>query len=236
MFAAYYLNDGSRAQTSVYTNLKTAGGGASYTFPNRFGHTELLGEYHKTYWDFPDAAYSYATRDRVGFKHFANLTRTTSLGIEASANNYNTDVKDSIVGSGLVRVSLVQELQAQKGGQPFFGIGYGFDGEYLFDKPESRTSASSGVTYRPLNLVNREVHQLTGIYRSDWTPSTHALFDAGWVADRYTESNGPVVEGSLTQDLTDKTELGLRGRYSHVSANGGSGDAVNVGADVKVKF
>ena len=236
VFAAYYLNDGSRAQTSVYTNLKTAGGGASYTFPNRFGHTELLGEYHKTYWDFPDAAYSYATRDRVGFKHFANLTRTTSLGIEASANNYNTDVKDSIVGSGLVRVSLVQELQAQKGGQPFFGIGYGFDGEYLFDKPESRTSASSGVTYRPLNLVNREVHQLTGIYRSDWTPSTHALFDAGWVADRYTESNGPVVEGSLTQDLTDKTELGLRGRYSHVSANGGSGDAVNVGADVKVKF
>ena len=236
VFAAYYLDDGSRAQGSIFTNLKTAGAGAYYTFANAIGRTELIGEYHKTYWDFPDAAYSYATRDRVGLKHFASLGKTTSLGVEASVNNYNTDVKDNLVNSGLVRVSLVQELQAQKKGQPFLGIGYGFDGEYLFDKPESRTSASSGLTYRPLSLVNREVHQLTGIYRDDWTPSTHALFSAGWVGDRYSEGNGPVAEGSITQDLTEKTELGVRGRYSHISANGGSGDAVNVGADVKVKF
>jgi tetratricopeptide (TPR) repeat protein len=236
MFAAYYLDDGSRAQASLYSNLKTAGAGASYTFPNRLGTSELVGDYHKTYWDFPDAAYSYATRDRVGFKHFANLTKTTSFGLETSINNYNTDVKDNIARSGLVRISLVQELQAQKPQQPFFGLGYGFDGEYLFNTPSSRTSASSGITYHPLNIINREVHQLTGIYRDDWGARTHVLFDAGWVADRYTENNGPVVEGTLTQDLTATTELGLRGRYSHVSANGGSGDAVNVGANVKVKF
>lgn len=232
LFVGHYLGSGSRVQGSAFTNGKTAGAGAYYAFNSGFGRSELLGEYHKPYTDFPEAVYAYATRDRVGLRHYADLTPTTSLGIETSLNNYNVDVEDNAATSALFRLSATQQLQAQTERSPFLGIGYGFDGEYMIDKPEFRTGVNGA--YRPFPLTQREIHQLTGIYRHDWTPRTHAMMQAGWIADRFGD-NGPLVEGRVNHDLTDRVELGVRGRYANVGSNS-DGDAVNLGADVMYKF
>ena len=157
---------------------------------------------------------------------------TTTLGVETSLNNYNTEVGDEQAQTGLLRVSLVHQLQPQTDSQPYIGVGYGFDGEYLFDKPESRTVGA--VTYRPFSFRDREVHFLSGIYRNDWTPTTHALIVAGYAYDRLNE-NGPAAEARITQDLTDQWELGLRGRYG-IESSASNSDAVNLGAHLKYKF
>lgn len=232
VFVGHYFDSGSRAQGSIFSNNKSAGLGAYYAFNNRLGRSEVLGEYHKPYTDFPEAVYDYATRDRVGFRHYANATPTLSLGLESSLNNYNIDADSNTASSVLFRLSATQQLQAQTASQPFFGIGYGFDGEYLIDKPNGRVGVNG--FYHPFQFKDREIHQLTGIYRDDWTPRTHVLFDAGWVYDRLGD-NGPVVEGRINQDLTDHLEAGVRGRYSRVASNS-DGDAVNLGADVMYKF
>jgi tetratricopeptide (TPR) repeat protein len=234
IFLGYYLDSGSRLQVSGFTDEKTGGLGAYYAFDNPLGRTELLAEYHKTYWDYPEAVYDYTTRDRVGFHHYVTLDPRNTLGIEASVNNYNVDVDDSVVQTVLGRLSYVHGFQLQTENQPFLGVGYGFDGEYRTDKPDTMTNPVNG-TYRPLEFDTREVHQLTGIYRDDWTPQTHALFDAGWVYDRIGGQNGPVVEGRIDQDITDSVQAGIRGRYSRVSSET-DGDAVNLGADIMYKF
>lgn len=243
LFLAQYLDNGARLQGSLfgsgaafgsgtYQDEKTFGAGAYYAFNNPLGRTELLGEYHKPYWDFPGAVINYATRDRVGAKHYANIDPRWALGIEASVNNYNIETGDlalpdsgrNVTQSGLLRLSTSYELQHQTPKQPYFGVGYGFDGEYLMHQSETIPFTHT-----------REIHQVTGIYRDDWTPATHALFDAGWVYDRYTGNNGPVVEGRIDQDLSDAWEAGLRGRYSQVSTEADS-SAINLGADLMYKF
>ena len=232
LYLAHYFDNGVRVQGSLFGDGNTAGAGGYVAFNNPIGRTELLAEYHRYYWDYPEAVYDYANRDRVGLRHFATLSPTTTLGVETSLNNYNTEVGDEQAQTGLLRVSLVHQLQPQTDSQPYIGVGYGFDGEYLFDKPESRTVGA--VTYRPFSFRDREVHFLSGIYRNDWTPTTHALIVAGYAYDRLNE-NGPAAEARITQDLTDQWELGLRGRYG-IESSASNSDAVNLGAHLKYKF
>lgn len=239
IFVGHYLDNGDRVQASLFANEDTPGAGLYYAFGNSLGRTELLGEYHKPYWDFPEAVYGIATRDRAGLKHFGNITPTLSYGIETSYNNYNVEVEDSVAQTALLRFNLQQQIQPMTASQPYLGIGYGFDGEYLLDNRERRLVNGTGPgDYRIFPLETREIHQISGLYRDDWTDSTHALLLAGYLVDRYGE-NGPVVEGRLTQDITDQTEVGIRGRYGLASSANGStteDDAVNLGAHLMYKF
>ncbi|PZP83993.1 MAG: hypothetical protein DI582_09860, partial [Azospirillum brasilense] len=239
IFFGHYLDSGDRVQVSAFANEDTPGAGLYYSFGNPLGRTELLGELRKPYWDFPEAVYGIASRDRVGLKHFGQINPTLSYGVETSYNNYNVEVQDSTAQTGLIRVSLQQQIQPQTETQPYLGVGYGFDGEYLMGKPDDRLISGTGPgTYRPFPFRSRENHQLSGIYRDDWTDSTHVLLMGGYLFDRLGE-NGPVVEGRLTQDLSDSVEAGVRGRYGLATSSSGSAsedDAVNLGAHLMYKF
>ena len=239
IYVGHYLDNGDRVQVSAFANEDTPGAGLYYSFGNALGRTELLGEYHKPYWDFPEAVYGIASRDRVGAKHFGNINPTLTYGLETSLNNYNVEVQDNAAQTGLIRVSLQQQIQPQTEDQPYLGVGYGFDGEYLFDKPDDRLINGVGPgTYRPFPFRSRENHQLSGIYRDDWTDSTHVLLLGGYLVDRLGD-HGPVVEGRLNQDITDSLEAGVRGRYGLATTANGSAtedDAVNLGAHLMYKF
>ncbi len=234
LYAAYNLGDGARAKASLFANNSTLGTGADVEFKNRLGKTELLAEYQRPYWDFVEAVYEHATRDRVGAKHYAELRPGTSLGLEASYNNYNIDEKDSVAQTTLVRANLVQQLQPKTASQPYLGIGYGFDGEYLSGKPDQRLDGL-GNGYYLLPVRDREVHALTGIYRSDWTPNTHALIVGGAAYDRINESFSPLAEVRVDQDLTKQWQVGGRARYA-LETNNTDNHALNVGADMLYKF
>lgn len=239
LFVGHYLDNGSRLQGSLFANEDTAGVGAYYAFNNSLGRSEVLAEYHKPYWDFPEAVYGLATRDRVGLRHYGNINPTLSYGIETSLNNYNVESQDQAGQTGLFRLSLQQQIQPQTASQPYLGVGYGFDGEYLLDETSTQPIGGVGpATYHPFPFKSRENHQLSGIYRDDWTDTTHVMLMGGWLFDRLGE-NGPVVEGRLNQDVTDDVEFGVRGRYGLASSANGTtteDDAVNLGAHLMYKF
>jgi tetratricopeptide (TPR) repeat protein len=239
LFLGHYFDGGDRLQASLFANEDTPGAGLYYAFNNSLGRSELLGEYHKPYWDFPEAVYGIATRDRVGLKHYGNINKTLTYGIETSLNNYNVEVMDDVAQTGLFRLSLQQQLQPQTASQPYLGIGYGFDGEYLMGATDTRAVNGTGPgSYHPFPFKSRENHQIAGLYRDDWTDSTHAFLLGGWLFDRLGE-NGPVVEGRINQDITDSLEAGVRARYGLASSANGTtseDDAVNLGAHLMYKF
>ncbi len=234
LYAAYKFDADTRAQASLFANDKTLGAGGYFDFSSPIGHSQLLGEYHRPYWDFIEAVYEHATRDRVGVKHFANLTPTTSLGVEASLNNYNIDLDDSVAQTTLVRVNLIQQLQPKTESEPYLGAGYGFDGEYRMDKPDSRVDAF-GNSYFELPVRTREVHALTGIYQDDWTSQTHALFIAGVAYDRINGGFSPLGEAHIDQDIAKNWQIGARARYAQ-ETNDTDNHELNLGADVIYKF
>lgn len=235
LYAAWLMERGARAQASVYGNEDTAGAGLSYDFNNDLGRSGIFAEYHRPYWDFVEAVLEQTTRDRVGLRHYAQLNPTLSMGIETSLNRYNTREDDDVAKSGLFRLSLVQRLQEQTADQPYLGIGYGFDGEYMMGDRTSRSTAVSGGSYYLLPIRTREVHFLSGIVQHDLTPSTHATLVGGWAWDRF-GGNGPQVEGRLNQDITDTVEAGVRARYGLDRNSGYDDDATNVGAHLMYKF
>lgn len=235
VFAAYTFDGGDRLQGSVFANNKDVGGGVFYDFNNRIGRTQLIGEYQRPYWDFVEAVYEHTTRDRVGFKHFATLRPTTTLGVEASYNNYNTDEKRSVAHSALIRLNAIQELQPQTESQPWLGVGYGFDGEYFGGKPDQRLDGL-GNSYALLPTHTREVHALTGIVRDDWNQNqTHGLLVGGVAYDRINGGFSPLVEGHLDHDLTDQWQIGARARYA-LETNNTDNHELDLGADVIYKF
>ena len=234
LYTAYNFDNGSRAQASLFANNKTLGGGAYYDVSSELGRTELIGEYHRPYWDFIEAVYEHTTRDRVGFKHFVNVRPTTSVGIEASVNDYNIDLADDVASSALLRLNVVQEIQPQTESQPYLGVGYGFDGEYLTGKPDASVDAASNDYYL-LPVRTREVHALTGIYRDDWTKQTHALLVAGVAYDRINEGFSPLAEAHLDQDIAQNWQVGARARYAQ-ETNNTDNHELNLGADLIYKF
>lgn len=239
IFLAHYFEDGGRIQGSLFADSATEiGGGLYYAFDNPLGRTELIGEYRKPYWDYAQAVYAYANRDRVGLRHFAQVNKKTALGVETSLNNYNIKLDNDQVQTALVRASVTYEIQPQTKAQPYLGLGYGFDGEYKIDDHDLRLTAG-GAGYHPFDWRSREVHYFSGTYRDDWTPTTHAMLTAGYAFDRLNDS-GPAAEARITQDLSANWELGLRARYGVITSGGGSGedndDAVNVGAHLMYKF
>jgi len=254
-------NDGrgrsSWIDTDTVSNDGTVGLGLAYAMNTPLGRSEVFAEYNRPYWDYAWAAYFNAKRDRVGVRDSAQLTKTTSLGVEAALNNYSIDPMDvdningntpmptdDLVQSGLFRLSLTHQLQAQSVTQPYFGIAYAMDGEYALNSPDYHTSLQHGsisgtnysTTYHPFDFYQHETHSLQGLLRYDFTPTTHAAANGGWTYDRINEQNGPIIGGSLDQDITSKASVGVRGQYSRVVDESGGDGGVDLGADLKYKF
>lgn len=229
VYAAYYFGSGDRLQASLFANNDTAGAGVYYNFSNPIGRSEVLAEYHRPYWDFVEAVAEDATRDRVGVKHVANLTPTTSLSAEASANRYNISTEDNAAETALIRANLVQQIRASN---PYVGVGYGFDGEYVLDK--TYKPLPGGDKYSPFPMNSREVHFLSGIVSQQLTNSTKADVVGGYAVDRL-GGDGPQVEARITQDLGDDVEAQVRARYGFQTRDTNQ-NATSVGGHLKYKF
>jgi len=229
IWAAYNFDDGTTLKVAGYANNDTAGGGASVAFNNPIGRTEVLAEYHKPYWDFVEAVAEDATRDRVGLKHNTNLTNTASLSAETSLNRYNIKNEDDVASTVLVRANVVQQIRAE---QPYLGVGYGFDGEYVLDK-EYRPLAN-GDKYSPFPMTSREIHFASGVVSHNITETTRADLVAGYAVDRLGD-HGPQAEGRITQEITEDVEAQVRARYG-LETNDTDQNVSNVGGHLKVKF
>jgi Flp pilus assembly protein TadD len=230
LYASYYYEDGSRIRSSLFANNDTPGIGFAYAWNNSYGRSEAIAEYHRPYADFTDAAFEHATRDRVGARHNGLITPRLSYGAEASLNMYNTHLADDVTRSGLIRGNLIYAVRQA---QPYIGVGYAYDAEYLIGDEDIRFGQFNSVQ-RLLPLVSREVHAITGTLAHDLTDTTHVSLFGGWTYDRLGEQ-GPVIEGRLTEDLTDTLEAGVRARYGR-QTNDSDNNATHLGGHVQYKF
>lgn len=230
VFGAYYMSNGDRLQGSIFANNDTAGAGVYYAFNNPLGRSEALVEYKRPYWDFVEAVAEQATRDRVGIKHVGNITPETTMSAEISANRYNIELEDDVATTALVRANVVQQIRPQN---PYLGVGYGFDGEYVIDKTY-KPLGGAGDKYSPLPVNSREVHFLSGIVSQPLTDTTKANLVAGYAIDRLGD-HGPQVEGNITQDLGEDVEAQVRARYG-LETRDTKQNATTVGGHLKYKF
>lgn len=229
VFGAYYMSNGDRLQGSIFANNDTAGAGVYYAFNNPLGRSEAIVEYKRPYWDFVEAVAEQATRDRVGIKHVGNITPETTMSAEVSANRYNIALEDDVATTALVRANVVQQIRPQN---PYLGVGYGFDGEYVIDK--TYKPLAGGGKYSPFPMNSREVHFLSGIVSQPLTDSTKANLVAGYAVDRLGD-HGPQVEGNITQDLGEDVEAQVRARYG-LETRDTKQNATTVGGHLKYKF
>ena len=225
----HYDDEGSRYQASVFGNNYTAGAGFAFAFNNSLGRTDLILDYNRPYWDFVEAAAEDATRDRVGFTHSAQLTDTLSFFGETSLNRYNIQDENDVASSYLLRAGFVQRLRPA---QPYIGIGYGFDGEYMIDKDYSRDP--SNRIYPTFPLTAREIHFLSAIFQYEFTRSTVGDLITGYAVDRLGQ-HGPAVEARLTQQITDSLEAQARYRFG-IESNNSDNNASTVGGHLMWRY
>lgn len=224
-----YTDAGSRHQFSLFGNSSDVGAGYAYAFNNSIGRTDIIVDWHRPYWDFTQAVIEDANRDRVGFTHMAQLSDTVSFFGETSVNRYNLQDEADAASSYLLRMSFVKRI---RDAQPYVGIGYGFDGEYMIDKQYRNTAA--GVRYGAFDLTAREIHFLSAIFQHAFTSSLTGDLVAGYAVDRLGD-HGPSVEAKLTQELTDEVEIQARARYG-LETNNTDDNASTVGGHLLWRY
>lgn len=222
--------DGSHLKGSLYANNDTIGAGGEYGFYHAFGRSVIELDYHKPFWEFPQAVLADASRDRFGIRHEKRLTKTVFLTGNAGYNLYNVDVEDNVQQTINLNFSLIKNLYAVEG--KYFSLSYGFDGEYTLSNDKRTTTG--GVTYDPFDMPNREVHSLNALGRYEWGENTLLGGSAGWAFDRY-GGNGPLFEAYANHWLNDWVEVGARASTG-LGVSDSDDDITRLGGHVKVRF
>lgn len=235
LYGAYYFDEGGRAQISAFANNWTAGAGVYYGFGHDYGRTQIIGEYRRPYWDYVEAVYSQATRDRIGLKHAAAINPKLSMSAEASLNQYSTEAVNDAAETGLIRLNFVQQLQPKVSHkEPYIGLGVGFDGEYEISSLPTLTN-SLGQRYNPLPQTQRSIFLLSGIFQHDFNPRTHGLLVAGYAYDTEGSTGSPNVDARLGYDITEDWALEGRASYGFNQSDVDS-DVTQLGANLRYDF
>lgn len=230
LYVEHEFDDASHARFSLYGNNDTIGIGAEYGFFHEYGHTVFEAQYHKPFWEFVQAVLDDATRDRLAVRHEKNLAADLHFSGNLGLNNYNVDVADNVSSSANLTFVVVKDLVTAPD-NPYWGISYGFDGEYLISNDHRRLN---GVEYDPFNMVNREVHTLNILTRYDWNDDTWAGGSLGYAFDRY-GGDGPVAEAYINHWFNDYAEVGLRAARS-IGVSDSNEDVTRLGGHVKIRF
>ncbi len=220
---AKMVDDSSVVAASVFGNQDTGGGALSYQSVNLLGTTQVYGEYHKPYWDLPEAVVADTVRDRVGASHWWKPDPDFTVRAEGAYNRYSVDVKENIADSVSARANVLYTLQDL---QPYVALSYNFNGEYL--RGRVKRNSFAGSTFKYLPLRSREVHSLTAVVSHDFDVQTNGEMELGYAIDRLGDQ-GPIAEGRLTHNLADDFDIQLRGRYGFEEENASKHNASSLG-------
>lgn len=233
-YATHEWRQGETLTASVYANEWSAGLGLLGRVPDDWGSTALRAEYRRPVWDFVEAIIDGAVRDRVALERFQRFTTRLTLRLEGAVNRYGIP-RD---GDDLVRTATVRgELRLDRiGGIAGLSLSYALDAEYVLDDKTQYSAA--GNAFRPLPIVDREVHagligyggslgSVTGEGRFAWQ------LTAGYGADRYGRS-GPLAYATIGYAF-GALEAALRGGYVR-NIGRSQGETTVVGATLTWRF
>jgi hypothetical protein len=197
---------------------------------NRYGKTQVYGEYHRPNWDFVEGVLDSAVRDRLGVNHTIQIDRFWTATGGLAVNRYHVEQKANVAETMSANATVTRQLKEIN---PYLAVSYGLDAEYRMDNRKHRNVL--GALFTPL-MDSREVHSLSLIAAENLDENTEAMVQAGYSYDRMTDANGPLVAGQLThQMLDDQLEAQLRASYGAFTSDN-VGDSARVGGYLKWRF
>ena len=210
--------DGNVFTGSLFSNGDTVGGGLRAELPDEFGMTSVRAEYRRPDWDFFQSIVDQGTRDRLSIARRQQFGSDLSARLEVALNRYNIehapDVARTVSVNGELRLGRLAGVRG-------LSVAYVLDGEYLFKQAER--TGPGGTRYKPLQLVDREVHALTLGYAGVLGHSAaNGLFtyelSGGYGVDRYGKF-GPLAGAVLAYSVG---QFEVRARASFVQNIGRS--------------
>ena len=211
LYGLYHWEGGQWAKAALFGNDDTAGGGAYFHFLNLLGDTTVYGEFRRPYWEFTAGVLDNATRDRLAFAHTYKPDDRWTLTFEPGVNRYRTDDAGRVANTGSIGVSVAYRLQdGRVASRPYLALVYTLDGEYGLS--QKRLTDRAGNAYRPFPFATREIHALAVNAVYEFNTQTYAEGLAGWEVNRF-GGNGPLLEGKITHEFSDRFDAQLRAAY-----------------------
>lgn len=228
-YGIYSWEDGNYLKGALFANNDTFGGGGAWHFLNPLGETEIIGDYHRPYWDYTASVLDDTTRDFVGFLHTIKPTPKFSITAGPGYARYNTAFADDVFSGVTASFAAVYRLMDA---QPVLALSYGIDAEYETDHKKGFDSTG---TYSPLApMRSRELHFLAINAGYDFSEDTYGDVVVGYGYDRL-GGHGPSLEGRLTHEITESFDAQLRAGFG--LDRGRSNDSLTrLGAYVRWKY
>lgn len=229
IFAQYRDDDGQHIKASLFANNDTPGGGLSYGFLSPLGQSTITGEWHKSYWDTPEAVLDQANRDRIAVQQILKPLTRLSVTIEPALNRYNVKETDNVLSTASGNLSASYRLLDD---QPFLSLVYGLDAEYILN--HKKATDGSGNFTPLLPLYSREIHSIALSAGYEFNSDTYGELLGGYAYDRM-GGNGPIVSGKITHELTEKWDVQLHAQYGLDPANTNN-TASSLGGNLRWRF
>lgn len=234
LYAQYSIQNGQRFKISAFGNNDTAGTGGYYSFLNPLGESILSAEYHKPYWEIPEAVLGDATRDRVSVDHIIKPSNKLTLEADLGLNRYNIsqvkNVADSYNWDLNVIYRVIDEVKYHK---PFFDIGYNIDAEYMTRHKDNLDSTGNMSHIFP--LISRQIHTPFIEVGYDYDPFTYGNIMAGYEYDMLNSNHGPTIGGKITHEFNRALDMRVHASYGVNSYSSANNMAI-VGSDLRWRF
>jgi hypothetical protein len=244
VYAQYHRDNGDRFKVSLFGNNDTPGIGLYYDFLNPLGESGIVAEFRRPYWEaYTEAVYFDTTRDRVSLWHTIKPDTRWTLRAEPGLNSYR--IGDAFTkGTGISGFDTHVDSWSFDGSivyrpidnMPYLYLAYGLSAEY-FTSNHVEYDVFNTFHFRddaPVPFRTHEIHSLSVTTGYDFDDQTYASGMLGYAYDRH-GGNGPLVEGRVTHEFTDKIDAQLRAAYG-ISTESDDGNETRVGGYLRYRF
>lgn len=202
-YMEFNSNAGHQFRGTLYGS-KSPGGGAEAHYNDLQGYYILQGDYHRPTWDYAEGVIDHAVLDRViiGRRHVFNPHIFAE--VRGGLNRYGIDgtrrTGDSVTLNGILSYTFAAPtMEKYLGRTGELTLVYNVDGEYVHHVKEK--IGVQGNVYKPLPMVNREVHGAEIAFTADLAKTVNNYGYVGYSVDRY-GGNGPRAGYRLTYKPT----------------------------------
>jgi hypothetical protein len=195
----YETESGLRVEGAAYASDAGPGAGAAVTIPGAQGTSTVRLDLNRPFWEFTQSLAGEGTRSRVEVNRETVLSPRLSASLTAALNRYNlrqvSDAASSAAAQGRVSYRLLSH--------PQLSLEYNLDAEYKLSV--ATREAADGLEFRPLPLVNREVHSAGVSVAAQPLRDVEASATAGYAIDRF-GGHAPFVSANV--NYKNRSRLG----------------------------
>ncbi|HIP52760.1 MAG TPA: tetratricopeptide repeat protein [Chromatiales bacterium] len=216
---------------SLYAGAKEVGIGWRYSWPGDDSRSDVSLEWHRPWYETPEALAGYGTRDRLAFHHERRLRQPVTVSGGISYNRYGLDGLRDAARSVRLQGGVRYQWSMEK---PELSFGYNLDWENIMEHSE-RIDGSGGHFF-PLPLEDREQHTLDAVWRDRLSEHFTLGAQIGFEYDRRRDARAPFGRLQLDYEANADFAAALNLETGLSSYRGGDDSFYRIGGDLKWRF